>query len=309
MTETSNTQSNIKNINESPGIQDSRRAVSNPGLKPESNGHLLELANTLQCTLELGKLLELYDDEINALIPHDGFRYENHEEKFQFELGKAKLHHCNYNLILMQEKLGQVSFYRTRKFTQKEIDELEVLVAALIYPLRNSILYKRAIETAYRDPITNLNNRAAMDNSLEQELDFAARHDLSLSVLMLDLDKFKQVNDTYGHIAGDNVLKHVAQCLTDCVRRSDVLFRYGGEEFVVILRDTSKPGAKLLADRIRKSVEKIQCKYNQYTIRVTVSIGIALFRTGDNKRSLLERADGALYKAKSEGRNRVIIAE
>ncbi len=309
MTETIHTQSNVKNINESPGVQDSRRAVSQPGSKPESDSHFLELANTLQCTLELGKLLELYDDEINALIPHDGFRYENYAEKFQFELGKTELHHCNYKLVLLQENLGLISFYRSNKFTKMEIDKLEALVAALIYPLRNSILYKRALETAYRDPITNLNNRAAMDNTLTQELDYAGRHDLSLSVLMLDLDKFKDVNDTYGHIAGDNVLKHVADCLTECARRSDVLFRYGGEEFVVILRNTSKSGAKLLAGRIRESVEKIQCNYRAYTIRTTVSIGVAMFRNGDNNRSILERADNALYKAKSEGRNRVVLSD
>ena len=309
MPEIANKPSNVKSINESPGIQDSRRAVSHPGMRFESDNRYLELANTLQSTLELGELLELYDDEINTLIPHDGFSYENQEEKYQYELGKAELHHCHYKLVLLEKNLGSIAFYRASKFTETEIEQLEVFVAALIYPLRNAILYKRAIETAYRDPITDLNNRASMDYTLGQELDFASRHDMSLSILILDIDKFKQVNDTYGHIAGDNVLKQVASCLTDCVRRSDVLFRYGGEEFVVILRNTKSEGAELLASRIREAVEKMQCKYNQYNIQVTVSIGIAMYKTGDNKRALLERADNALYKAKSKGRNRVIIAE
>ncbi len=169
-------------------------------------------------------------------------------------------------------------------------------------------MYLQALKTAYRDPLTGLNNRAALDNDLEQELDFANRHGLALSIIILDLDKFKEINDTYGHIAGDDVLKKLAVCIAECIRRSDIIYRYGGEEFIVLLRNTGAVGARLLAERIRLAVEKLVCKHNSFDIQVTTSLGVATLREKETRQSFLQRADKALYLAKERGRNRTIVA-
>ncbi len=300
---------NVQAINELSAQQNNQSQANAQRHSMNEEQHFLGLANTLQSTLDLRKLLELYDDEVSAFIPHDGFSYKNLNENISIDFGKNDLHSYSYKLVLLKKNLGEVSFYRAKPFTKEELNQLEALIAALLYPVRNSLLYKRAVETAYRDPLTDLNNRAAMDNALDQELDFANRHNLSLSVLMLDLDKFKNINDTYGHIAGDAVLKSLAESMKACVRRSDIIFRYGGEEFLILLRNTQEDGALLLANRIREAVEKMHCPHQNHDIRVTASIGVATQNSAGTKDALLQRADKALYKAKSEGRNRVIIAE
>lgn len=271
--------------------------------------HFLGLAHTLQSTLDIRKLLELYIDEVSAFVPHDGFRYNNLRENLLLEFGEIESNNYTYKLILLGKNLGEVTFFRLQAFTKDELYRLDRLVAALLYPVRNSLLYKRAVETAYRDPLTDLNNRAAMDNALDQELDFANRHNLPLTILMLDIDKFKTINDTYGHIAGDIVLKSLADCMRETVRRSDVIFRYGGEEFLILLRNTEEAGASLLANRIRIAVSEMICMHQEHEIRVTTSIGLARLNENEDKPSFLQRADAALYRAKEEGRNRVIIAE
>ena len=269
----------------------------------------LGLTQTLQSTLDIRKLLELYDDEVSAFLPHDGFRYQNQREDIQLEFGDTDSHSYTYKLILLRKNLGEVSFFRKQPFTKSELDQLDKLVAALLYPVRNSLLYKRAVETAYRDPLTDLHNRAAMENAFDQELDFANRHGLPMTVLMVDLDKFKQVNDQYSHIAGDTVLKSVADKMRENVRRSDVIFRFGGEEFLIMLRNTDVAGASLIANRIRVAIENMVCYHQEQEIRVTTSIGLSKLQPDDTKYSLLERVDKALYKAKDQGRNQVIIAD
>ena len=128
-------------------------------------------------------------------------------------------------------------------------------------------------------------------------------------MLMIDIDFFKTVNDTFGHVAGDAVLTAVASTIVSCTRDSDVVFRYGGEEFVVILTNTQAAGAKLLAERIRASIEARTIPANGNNARVTVSIGVAELGIAESKVDLIERADEMLYCAKERGRNQVAMAE
>ena len=293
-------------IREKAGLQ-MRRNISNPE-SASGDSRLYELSSLLQSTLDLGKLLEFFDDELTSSVPHDGLVYELPEEEIRHEFGKTGEHQCHYNLVLLDKFLGQILVSRNKPFTDKELEQIELLAAALLYPIRNSLMYRQALKTAYRDPLTELNNRAALDNDLVQELDFAGRHDLALSIIILDLDHFKKINDTYGHIAGDDILKQTAQCMAECIRRSDIIYRYGGEEFVVLLRNTGKAGARLLAERIRKAVEDRTFKHNSFDIRMTTSLGVATLKKNEDKTSFLERADKALYQAKQQGRNRTIVA-
>lgn len=152
------------------------------------------------------------------------------------------------------------------------------------------------------DKLTQINNRLKLDEVLQYELSRSARYGTNLSVLILDIDHFKEVNDNFGHLAGDLVLTELAGILKFCVRESDTVGRWGGEEFLVILPQTSLESALTVAEKIRASVEKMEIPNVEH---ITCSIGAASFHKGDDCNNLLSRADMALYHAKNGGRNRV----
>ncbi len=305
MTISTGPMADITDISDSPGVQNSRLMVSYPEHMTDVTNMSIHVMGVLQSTLELEKLIELFDDEMAALVPHEHLCYENHEEIVKFDIGKAARHRTTYSLVLFGKKMGELVISRNSKFVEAEIEKIESLISALIYPLRNALLYKQAVEKAYSDPLTGLNNRAAFDKSIVQEVDLAARHGHTFSLMLLDLDRFKEINDNYGHIVGDAVLKTFADCIMESMRSSDIVFRYGGEEFVILLRNTKVEGAKLLAERMRKKVEEMKFEYNNIKLNISVSIGLAEFQEGDDRLTLVERADSLLYKAKENGRNRV----
>jgi len=134
------------------------------------------------------------------------------------------------------------------------------------------------------------------------------RHNTALSLIMIDVDLFKSINDTFGHVVGDVVLRAVANAIVTCTRDSDVVFRYGGEEFVVVLTNTEGAGADFLAERIRQSIEALEIEALSNHTSITISAGVAQLVTGDTAMSLLQRADELLYRAKQTGRNRVVAS-
>lgn len=305
MTTSTGPMADITDISDSPGVQNSRLMVSYPENMTDVTNMSIHVMGVLQSTLELEKLIELFDDEMTALVPHEHLSYENQEEAIKFDIGKAARHRSTYGLVLFGKKMGELIISRNSKFVEAEIEKIESLISALIYPLRNALLYKQAVEKAYSDPLTGLNNRAAFDKSIVQEVDLASRHGHTFSLMLLDLDRFKDINDNYGHIVGDAVLKTFADCIMECMRSSDIVFRYGGEEFVILLRNTKVDGAKLLAERMRKNIEDMKFEYNNIKLNISVSIGLTEFQEGDDRLKLVERADSLLYRAKENGRNRV----
>ncbi|HWL85746.1 MAG TPA: GGDEF domain-containing protein, partial [Polyangiaceae bacterium] len=172
---------------------------------------------------------------------------------------------------------------------------------------------------ALYDGLTRVYNRKHLDERLDVEVAFAMRHGTELSVILIDVDHFKRVNDTYGHLAGDAVLRTTAQVMAHSLRHEDLLARYGGEEFVVVARGTSLDNAVLVADRLRNSIAATMVPFEEHLLHVTVSAGVASIRdcgpgaTNANvsdlpalKTSLLSTADQRLYAAKQAGRNRVV---
>ncbi|MGW8192728.1 MAG: GGDEF domain-containing protein [Desulforhopalus sp.] len=161
---------------------------------------------------------------------------------------------------------------------------------------------------ANTDPLTQVYNRRRFLEYLEDEISRFIRYNRPASLLMFDIDHFKNVNDTHGHQAGDMVLREVARTCKDILRDTDIIGRYGGEEFVVFLLETDKHHALQVAEKLRQTVEKLVIHQNGEAISVTISIGIALFEiTNDlNRDVLINRADKALYEAKDSGRNRIV---
>ena len=148
-----------------------------------------------------------------------------------------------------------------------------------------------------------------MDSSLQREFNLARRNKSALSLLVLDIDNFKIINDTHGHAAGDAVIKALAESIAARSRNTDILARFGGEEFALLLNATDAAGAQVIAARICAAVRAITCKVKGANIRFTVSVGVATLAHDKNEKSLLERADMAMYAAKRDGRDRVCVAE
>jgi two-component system cell cycle response regulator len=155
------------------------------------------------------------------------------------------------------------------------------------------------------DGLTQIHNKRYLFESLEREIIRARRHDRPLSLLMFDIDFFKRINDHYGHLAGDYVLRELSDVVQSRIRRDEVFARYGGEEFVIVLPETPMDGASALAENVREKVAGHPFVFQGESIPVTISIGCALVRENDTATELIQRADEKLYEAKRGGRNRV----
>lgn len=170
---------------------------------------------------------------------------------------------------------------------------------------------RRTHEMMVRDPLTRLFNRRHLEERLESEVAFANRHATPLSVIMVDVDKFKPINDKYGHSAGDAVLRALGAALQRMIRTEDLLARYGGEEFTVVARGIEREGACAFAERMRQGVEIMRIPLPRRALQITVSIGLS-HAQGERDleaKLLLGAADQALYEAKDAGRNRVVLAD
>ncbi|MBD3789507.1 MAG: GGDEF domain-containing protein [Campylobacterales bacterium] len=173
---------------------------------------------------------------------------------------------------------------------------------------RQKELENKLAKLALHDALTGLYNRGHFDQKLQEELNRTLRYGRSLSLLMLDIDFFKKVNDTYGHQAGDEVLKNIAHIILSSIRNSDYAARYGGEEFAIILPETDPTEAVQLAERIRTAIEQNKFKTSENDIPITISIGVGTSKKETTPELLIEAADSALYQAKENGRNQVVCA-
>lgn len=204
---------------------------------------------------------------------------------------------------------GAVAVYSGKKDRFSESDE-ELLVTIgnqVAVAVENARLYEKTLEMAQEDGLTGLSNRRHLMEMLHRETERTARYNTAFSVLILDLDKFKSFNDTYGHLKGDELLRAFADLMKKSIRTTDVAGRYGGEEFCVILPNTALKGALVIAERIRSAFASLRIPMGEGSppAGATVSIGIAELVRGETEEKLLGAADAALYRAKKDGRNRV----
>lgn len=188
-----------------------------------------------------------------------------------------------------------------RDFDVPEENKMEVIKQI-------NYIYTRTKYLSITDELTGLSNRRCFDNTLEKEFLRALRYNNKLTLVMFDIDHFKTVNDTYGHPCGDYILKEVANAALQTFRKTDTVFRFGGEEFVVILTETDIKQSKIPLERFRKTIETLDLTYQNQQINITVSIGACqLDQSIGNKEEFLQKADNALYDAKNSGRNKVVF--
>lgn len=263
------------------------------------------LIQALQMSLDPNDVLALFFKHIQNIVTVGGIQFRFANNKDITKLGRDALHHCDYRLTTDEGYLGEIVFNRSKRFSETELTALEILLGALIYPLRNALRYQTAMQLALLDPLTHLSNRTALDTALRRELQLAERHHSELSLLMIDVDHFKSINDTYGHARGDIVLKEIAATIQSVCRDSDLCFRYGGEEFAVLLRKTDERGAHIIGERLRHQIAQLEVDAQGASIHPSVSIGISTRVAGQREHvnDLFDRADKALYRAKNSGRN------
>ena len=288
-------------------------ALAGGGQAPRAAGEgvreaAVALLAALQTTLEAERVIAIFADHLMQVVPHDGLVYVNDAERLAVRRGRKARHTASYRLTLGMHGLGELTLQRDRRFTEDELAAAEYLTCHLMYPLRNALLYRQAMRSAHEDPVTGIQNRAALERALRREVELARRHGTRLAVVLFDIDHFKTVNDRYGHLHGDCVLRFVAQRAAACMRTTDMLFRYGGEEFVALLSNTGAAGGARVAARIRRAIEDTPCECDGARVQVTVSLGVAELREGEGPEALLARADTALYQAKAGGRNCVRLA-
>lgn len=222
-----------------------------------------------------------------------------------------------YEDSFMDNSLGTNNF----DLSPEILDEIQSNIEEIIkgFPISESnkidvikkinFMYSHTKHLSVTDPLTGLYNRRHFDNMIEREFLRAQRYSNDLSIALIDVDFFKKVNDTYGHLCGDYVLKEVAYLTLQTFRKTDMVFRYGGEEILVILTETPLEKAIIPLERLRKSIENYPFSYDNNNIRVTVSIGVeSLNENIGHFEELIDNADKALYYAKENGRNKVITS-
>ncbi|WP_097304605.1 GGDEF domain-containing protein [Pseudomonas chlororaphis] len=267
-----------------------------------------QLSLQLQTSLEPQRILGLFFRETQRLVPLDALVYQHKPSDLRLEFGQRGHHSISYSLSHEGESMGELVFRRNQRFSDQEQSHLESLLSALLYPMRNALLYRAATRSALRDPLTDTGNRIAMDQTLQREIEMARRHLHPLSLLMLDIDHFKRINDSHGHSAGDEVLKAVAAAIKAQLRNVDMVFRFGGEEFLILLSNTGRDAAAMVGERLRQAAQAKDYWADGTLIELTVSLGCSTLLPGESAESLLRRADSALYVAKREGRNRLAMA-
>jgi len=269
---------------------------------------ILQLTDLLSRNLNLEDIVEVFSNEIKALIPHNSYRYACEQLDQPIAKGRKERHSLNYHLTIQQMDLGELTFFRKQPFSTNEVCQFEDLLCALVYPIKNALLYHSAIASANRDPLTGINNRAAMDKWLPREIRLAQRHQHDMVMMIMDMDGFKLINDNFGHDVGDMVLKAVAQVIKSRLRDTDMLFRFAGDEFVCALPHTDEHGAIDVAQRILEGIGQLEMEDCYPDGHLGMSIGLSVLVDGDDFNGLFKRVDQAMYRAKKDGKHRFVVA-
>ena len=250
----------------------------------------------------LKEIYQFQDEQIDGIVDAIGEKAYEVMELFTINPGDMK----PFSQIMQEaiEELGRLNFsYEQLVLELKQAKQNAEQLAINLKQANDSLR-----ELVYRDGLTGLYNHRYFQEVIESELHRSVRYKHPLSLLLVDIDYFKNINDQYGHPAGDRVLKEVSEIMLKLVRQSDIVARYGGEEFAIIMPETGKVGGKVLAQRIRRGIEQHQTENHNQSITVTVSIGLVstdMPNVGMTRKALVDQSDQALYKAKRNGRNRI----
>jgi len=266
-----------------------------------NNSSLLE---QLQTTLDLDKLLDIFAMEAARYIKFSGLYFKNKMVSRTLRGSRKAKHERQFELKLNDEFVGTISYSIDKPISMRHYKDLQRIHQIMLYPLKNALQYHQAMQLAMQDGLTGLGNRRYFDEQLKRAMHNANRHHAQVGLVLGDLNKFKAINDTYGHSAGDQVLIQFANILRTCIRDSDSIFRFGGDEFAIIVENASEYALDIIQNRIDNSLKTnhLLAKY-----QVDCSLGTTFMNRADNERTLFERADQALYRQKMNMSKRLSI--
>ena len=271
----------------------------------ESTSPVQRLARKLSMTLSLEEQVAVLAEELAESIDYDSLTYRHRigNRDLVYATGKGGNHRCDYRLNLEGEHYGALTLARRTRFSEAEMQGLEMLLSVAICPIRNACRHEAIEQAALTDALTGIPNKRSLDDTLRRTCSLNDRHGEPYSLILFDLDHFKAVNDQHGHVIGDHLLRETAQKLNAMLRNSDSIYRFGGEEFAIMLPHTSLEDASEVADRIRAYIRDICIPCGESTVSVTGSCGVATRLEGESPEQWLARADEALYRAKDAGRD------
>ncbi|MFT5759905.1 MAG: two-component system cell cycle response regulator [Alteromonadaceae bacterium] len=260
----------------------------------------LALVKQVQTTTEPEVLLSLFLKELEKYLPICTLNFHNDIKLFSNKNDLNSVFCLEQNLSVDDNCYGKLSYTFYQKLTRVQVVLLKQLSELVTYPLFNALKYKKMQHLALKDNLTGLSNRNNFELAFAKSVNTCLAQKTSFSLLIIDLDGFKQINDAFGHKTGDMVLSCFGKILRDCCREQDQVFRFGGDEFTILLNDTKKASIFKIAKRIQKRVAS-----NSFLMKFTLScsIGSAHYQQNDPSDVLFCRADKALYKAKERGKN------
>ena len=266
---------------------------------------LTRLTRRLSTSLSLETQLGILAEEIGNTIPFDALNYRHQiaRRDFVYAYGMGGPHSCEYRLTLEGVCYGTLTLTRRQKFSDDELQGIEMFISAAICPLRNACQFMTIEQAALTDALTSIPNKRSLDEHLERASLLSDRHGEEYSLILCDLDHFKAVNDQQGHVVGDHLLRLTAKTLDDAIRNSDSVYRFGGEEFAILLPHTGEQEAKHVADRVRSAVARLKIDCGGTELCATISCGVARHLPEESANHWIARADEALYRAKAQGRN------
>lgn len=276
-------------------------------LKNSANAYVKNhssLLEQLQTTLDLSKLLDIVAMEAARFINFSGLYFRSQAVNKTLRGSRKAKHERQFELKLNDEFIGTLSYGIDSPISMIHYKDLERIHEIILYPLKNALQYHQALQLAMQDGLTGLGNRRYFDEQLKRAMHNANRHHTQVGLLLGDLNKFKAINDTYGHSVGDQVLKQFATILRACIRNSDSTFRFGGDEFAIIVENSSEYALDIIQSRINSALKTnlLLVKY-----QVGCSLGTTFMNRADNEHSLFERADQALYRQKINSSKRLSV--
>ena len=256
---------------------------------------MLALMTQLQTTLDIDELLNIFAIEVTRYIDFSGLYFKSLNLNTVLPSSRKAKKEQRFELKVDDNFIGTLTYGINSPISLTNFKVLEQLHQCLLHPIKNAIAYHAAMQLAMQDGLTGLGNRRYFDEQLKRSMHNANRHHSLVGLVLGDLNKFKAINDTYGHIAGDNVLQEFANVLRLCTRDSDSLFRFGGDEFAIIVENANDSALTIIENRINLSLAN-NLQLNKY--QLGCSIGSTFMNRADNELSFFERADEILYRRK-----------
>ncbi|EWH11930.1 hypothetical protein DS2_02063 [Catenovulum agarivorans DS-2] len=268
-------------------------------------GSFSNLSERLHASLDLQRIVQVFADEVAKYVQICGVRIQTEAVTVQTERFVEGIFEHITELHINQKSVAILTYASYREFEHQDLKLLQGLQHKLTMPVFNGLQYYLLQQQTVKDHLTQLGNRAGFDEQFDLAIARTHRDGQPLTLLVIDLDNFKRANDSFGHDMGDEVLKTFAKILRRCIRRSDLAFRFGGDEFAVLLNNAEEDIAMRVAARVQALVSQNALMHQ---CQVSASIGSATWQLDETSKQLFRRADNALYHAKDCGKNQLKCA-